>query len=153
MPGAGSGFVDEFDLQGNLVKRVVSQGALNSPWGLALAPIGFGDLGGALLVGNNGDGLINAFDPATGLLLGTLMDASSTPILIDGLRGLSFGNGGAAGSPLDLYFTAGPDDGMQGLFGVIHGPAPTQEPMPTPEPGTLTLLGIGLAGAARARRR
>ena len=70
--GAGHGIVDAFDLNGNLIRRVTSGGALNSPWGLALAPAGFGQFGGNLLVGNFGDGHVNAYDPNTGSLLGTL---------------------------------------------------------------------------------
>jgi len=70
--GAGHGYVDVFDLNGNLVRRLVSDSVLNSPWGLALTPATFGDFSNALLVGNFGDGLINAFDPLTGTHLGML---------------------------------------------------------------------------------
>jgi uncharacterized protein (TIGR03118 family) len=66
--GPGHGFVDVFDLSGNLLRRLVSGGPLNSPWGLAIAPSGFGLFGNDLLVGNLGDGRINAFDPSTGLI-------------------------------------------------------------------------------------
>jgi uncharacterized protein (TIGR03118 family) len=117
--GPQLGFVDVFDLNGNLEKRLVSQGDLNAPWAMVLAPAGFGDFSGALLVGNFGDGRINAYDPATGVHLGTLSESPKQPIQIDGLWGLAFGNGATAGSPTTLYFAAGPDDEKHGLFGKI----------------------------------
>src|SRR5262249_40177554 len=91
--GVGNGFVDVYDLNGNLLKRLISAGPLNSPWGLAMAPSGFGGFPGALLVGNFGDGLIHAFDPNSGALLGTLSDAGGIPIKVDGLWSIKFGNG------------------------------------------------------------
>src|SRR5262249_48405654 len=91
--GAGHGFLDVFDTNGNLLRRLVSQGPLDSPWGLALAPSGFGKFSGDLLVGNFGDGTINAFDPNTGTFIGTLDDVHGNSIVIEGLWGLLFGNG------------------------------------------------------------
>lgn len=135
LPGLGHGIVDAFDLQGNLLARVASGGALNSPWGLAIAPASFGGFAGDLLVGNSGDGRIHAYDLGTNALVGPLTDASSAPIVIDGLRGLSPGNGGSAGDTQSIYFTAGPDGGSHGLFGVVA----------VPEPDTLALLASGLA--------
>ena len=117
--GPGNGFVDVFDTSGNLLRRNLRQGALNSPWGVALAPPDFGPFGGALLVGNFGDGLIHAYDPLTGRLLGTLQDASGAAIRIDGLWGLGFGNGAAAGPTSTLFFTAGLNGEQDGLFGSI----------------------------------
>jgi uncharacterized protein (TIGR03118 family) len=126
--GPGNGFVDVFDLNGNLQGRLISNGPLDSPWGLALAPSNFGDFSNDLLVGNFGDGLINAFDPTSGQLLGTLLDAQGNPIVNQGLWGLIFGNGGNGGDLNKLYFTAGiPGDGNvedHGLFGVISVPEP-----------------------------
>ncbi len=121
--GAGFGYVNIFDLNGDLVKRLISGGALNSPWGLAMAPTGFGPFGGDLLVGNFGDGSINVFDSTSGNFIDTLRDPGSNPITVDGLWGLTFGNGGSGGKKSDLYFTAGiPGDGQvedHGLFGSL----------------------------------
>src|SRR5262245_21048331 len=119
-PSAGGGFVSVFDLNGHFLRRIESHGRLNEPWGLALAPAGFGDLGGALLVGNHGDGRISAFDPHNGEFLGRLRDADGRPVRIDGLWGLSFGNGVSAGDRNALYFAAGPDGGRHGLFGSLR---------------------------------
>jgi uncharacterized protein (TIGR03118 family) len=121
--GRGNGYVNVFDPNGVLLRRLASGGPLNSPWGMAIAPAGFGTFGGALLIGNFGDGRINAFNPATGGFLGNLHDACGTPISIDGLWGLIFGNGGQGGDPHTLFFTAGiPYSGNvedHGLFGSI----------------------------------
>jgi len=141
--GAGFGYVDIFDLNGNLIQRLASAGSLNAPWGLAMAPAAWGALGGDLLVGNFGDGLINAFD-ASGNMVGTVADLSGTPIFNDGLWALTFGNGGSGGNKNSLYLTAGLNDETDGLFARID---------PVPEPGTLALLGIGGAVLALARRR
>jgi uncharacterized protein (TIGR03118 family) len=118
--GPGNGFVDVFDTDGNLVSRLISRGSLNSPWGLALAPADFGQFSNDLLVGNFGDGHINAFDPDTGAFLGQLEDQGGNPITIDGLWSLQFGNGAAAGATNQLFFTAGIDDEAHGLFGKIQ---------------------------------
>ena len=119
--GQGHGFVDVFTNDGAFVKRLVTRGVLNSPWGLALAPDGFGRLGGALLVGNFGNGRINAFDPGTGRYEGQLRGAHGHPITIDGLWALQFGNGNAAKTD-ELLFSAGPDDESHGLVGKIVAP-------------------------------
>lgn len=118
-PGAGNGFVDVFNADGTSPVRLVSRGMLNSPWGMVIAPSSFGDVSNALLVGNFGDGWINAYNPATGDFLGSLKSPSGSPIAIDGLWGLTFGNGGAAGSPNTLYFSAGPGGESHGLFGSL----------------------------------
>jgi uncharacterized protein (TIGR03118 family) len=116
--GAGLGFVDVFDTSGHLLRRLVSQGALNAPWGLAVAPRHFGPFSGDLLVGNFGDGAINAYDPRTGAFRGTLANKDGNPIKINGLWALRFGNG-VIGTPQTLLFTAGIGDEDHGLFGEI----------------------------------
>ena len=121
--GWGQGFIDVYSTDGTLVDRFASRGVLNAPWGLALAPASFGPFGGALLVGNNGDGHISAFDPRSGRFLGQLADDSGVPIAIPNLWALKFGNGHAGGDPDTLFFTAGVADSTHGLFGAIQSPA------------------------------
>jgi uncharacterized protein (TIGR03118 family) len=116
--GPGNGYVDVFDTGGHLIKRLISQGQLNSPWGLVLAPHHFGAFSGDLLVGNFGDGAINAYDPRTGSFQGTLTNRDGNPIVIQGLWALRFGNG-VIGTPQTLLFTAGIADEEHGLFGEI----------------------------------
>src|SRR6266404_2257822 len=118
--GLGHGFVDIFDLAGNKVKRLISRGALNSPWGLAIAPANFGRFSGDLLVGNFGNGHINAYGPSTGDLRGHMLRPNGNTLEINGLWGLHFGNGATAGPTNTLLFTAGPDDESHGLFGSIR---------------------------------
>jgi uncharacterized protein (TIGR03118 family) len=117
--GPGNGFVDEFDLQGHLLHRVASGGPLDSPWGLTIAPSSFGTFAGDLLVGNFGDGTIDAFDPHNDRFVGTLTDASGNPIVIPDLWELIPGNGGLGGDPNAIYFTAGLQDEAHGLFGSL----------------------------------
>lgn len=117
--GKGLGFINVFDPNGHLIKRLVSKGELNSPWGMALAPAGFGKFSGRLLVGNFGDGMIHAYDLATGNSIGTLKDPGRRPIQINGLWGLAFGNG-FNNQPIDtLFFAAGPGDEKNGVYGRI----------------------------------
>jgi uncharacterized protein (TIGR03118 family) len=116
--GVGNGFVDVFTNDGAFVKRLVTRGALNSPWGLALAPAGFGRFGGDLIVGNFGDGHINVYNPATGAPLGQIRKPNGQPIVIDGLWALMFGNGNAAKTG-EMLFSAGPNDESDGLLGKI----------------------------------
>jgi uncharacterized protein (TIGR03118 family) len=116
--GRHHGFVDIFSNSGTLLRRLIRGGDLNSPWGMALAPDGFGNLGGALLVGNFGNGQIHAYDAWTGQSRGRLTGADGKVLEIDGLWGLMFGNGTSAPANA-LMFTAGPDDEAHGLFGVI----------------------------------
>jgi uncharacterized protein (TIGR03118 family) len=115
------GAVDIFNTDGTIFKHDAVHGPLHSPWALALAPPNFGKFSNAVLIGNNiKDGRINAFDPSSGSFLGTLTDASGAPISIDQLWGLDFGKGaGANGATNELFFTAGPDNYANGLFGVI----------------------------------
>ncbi|GHO93978.1 hypothetical protein KSF_040260 [Reticulibacter mediterranei] len=118
--GAGNGFVDVFDTNGQLLRRLISDGQLNSPWGLALAPEHFGPFSNDLWVGNFGDGQINVFDPCTGAFLGQPKNQFGRPIAINGLWGLGFGNGGQAGARNTLFFAAGIADESHGLFGSIQ---------------------------------
>jgi len=115
--GPGNGFVDIFDTDGHLLQRFASKGSLNSPWGVSRASFAFGRFSGDILVGNFGNGRINAFD-SNGRFLGTLRDAKGKPIVIDGLWTLTLGGGRNSNSDT-LYFTAGPNGETNGLFGTI----------------------------------
>ena len=121
--GVGNGFVRRFNTAG--VRDLtfgINNGALNSPWGITVAPASFGIFGGALLVGNFGDGnpSIHAYNPTTGAFLGTLQDESGNGIVIDELWDLKFGNGGNGGDVNTLYFTAGIGEEEHGLFGQLN---------------------------------
>jgi uncharacterized protein (TIGR03118 family) len=116
--GRGLGFVDVYDTDGTLLRRFASRGPLNAPWGIALARHGFGRASGALLIGNFGDGHINAYDPVSGEFLGALRGKHHSKLEIDGLWALEFGNG-VIGTRQTLLFTAGPNDESDGLFGAI----------------------------------
>lgn len=130
--GAGLGVVDQFDQNGNLLVEAIVGGNLNAPWGMALAPAGFGTLGGDLLVGNFGDGVINAYDPVSFALKGQITDATGVPIANPGLWEIVFGTGSTttgtpatAGDPNTLYFAAGINNEKGGLFGSITAAAAT----------------------------
>jgi uncharacterized protein (TIGR03118 family) len=117
--GAGNGYVDRFDVHGQLEQRLASQGPLDAPWGVAVAPSNFGPFAGAVLVGNFGNGRINAFDPNSGDFLGTLADPSGDPITVPGLWSLRIGNDGV-GASTSLFFTAGIGAEQAGLFGMLQ---------------------------------
>jgi uncharacterized protein (TIGR03118 family) len=117
--GPGLGYVSVFDPDGNFIARVASNGPLNAPWGMTIAPEGFGRFSGMLLVGNFGDGRINAFDLSTFEHKGHLKLANHHPLVVDGLWGIGFGNGANAGPTTTLFFAAGPDDEEHGVFGSI----------------------------------
>jgi len=118
--GPGVGYVDKFDLNGVLLGRVAGGGVLNAPWGLAIGPANFGKFAGMLLVGNFGDGRINAFDPVAGTSLGPLQDPSGNAIAISGLWAIIAGNGGSGGDPSAIYFTAGSGGQLHGVLGSIQ---------------------------------
>jgi len=122
VPGAGLGFVDVYNVNGVLIKHLVAHGPLNEPWGLAIAPKGFGPFGGDLLVGNLGNGWINAFNPTKGTYLGWLDGTNGRPIAINGLWALMVGNSQFGGSS-SVVFSAGPNGYRNGLVGVLN-PAP-----------------------------
>jgi uncharacterized protein (TIGR03118 family) len=117
--GAGLGYVDIYDTNGKFIKQWVAKGALNAPWGVALAPSDFGTLSKALLVGNFGDGLINGYDAATGDFLGAVKDAHGTAIASPGLWGIAFGNDASNQPHNTLFFAAGPNDEANGSYGRI----------------------------------
>jgi uncharacterized protein (TIGR03118 family) len=119
VPGLGQGFVDVFSPAGVLISRLISNAPLNAPYGLALAPSNFGQFSNDLLVGNTGDGLINAFDPNTGVYQGAFFNSGNAVVSIDGLHALTFGNGQGAGATNTLYFAAGPNGGAHGLLGAF----------------------------------
>jgi uncharacterized protein (TIGR03118 family) len=145
---SGGGVIDKFDFNGNFVSRFTDNpdgGPLDSPWGVVLAPATFGTFGGALLVGNEGDGHISAFDTTTGASLGQLQKPGGAPIANTGQWGLAFGNGGAGFDPKSLYFAAGINDQVNGLFGKLT---------PVPELSSCLLaveflLGAGLISPMR----
>jgi uncharacterized protein (TIGR03118 family) len=140
--GAGNGFIDVFSTDGDFVQRLVSQGKLNSPWGMVVAPAKFGDFSNDLLVGNFGDGRINAYNPDTGAFLGTLSSSKGHPLVTAGLWGLAFGNGSTAGNSNTLYFAAGPDGESHGLLGKITANAAGTSPVSaTLFDGVLTIDG------------
>lgn len=122
--GQGHGFVDAFDTDGVLLGRIATRGPLDSPWGLVLAPQGFGRFGGDLLVGNFGGGRIQAYrltdDFRRANFDGTLTGPDRRPISIAGLWGLVFGNDQGAGTSGTLFFTSGPGEEQHGLFGKIE---------------------------------
>ncbi|MBI2825551.1 MAG: TIGR03118 family protein [Planctomycetia bacterium] len=144
VPGAGHGFVTAFDTSGNFLQRIASAGVLNSPWGLAIAPAGFEGLDGDLLVGNFGDGTINAFNLTTLANDGPLKDTQGATIAIDGLWALAAGNGGQGGNTHLVYFTAGPGDETHGLFGSLAS---------VPEPSAWALFTVGAVGVLVQRKR
>ena len=122
----GLGIVDAFDTSGHLLQRVATGGTLNAPWGMAIAPANFGDFSNSLLVGNFGDGTINAFDPTSGAFLGQLRTPDGQILVIDGLWGIAFGNGSTVQNlPSNaLFFAGGPNDEENGVFGRIDAASP-----------------------------
>jgi uncharacterized protein (TIGR03118 family) len=150
--GAGNGFVDIYSTSGVFEKRLISNGHLNSPWGLALAPANFGTYSNDLLVGNFGNSEVNAYDPNNGTYLGSLLGPDGQPLLLSdarevkGLWGLLFGNGGSGGLTDSLYFTAGANSESDGIFGSISVSTAT-----VPLPAALPTSVAGMAGLALIR--
>jgi uncharacterized protein (TIGR03118 family) len=118
--GAGNGYVAAYDLTGKLVGPTISGGSLNAPWGMTIAPSSFGYFATALLVGNFGDGKINAYNATSGNPVGALDDLNGNPITIPGLWWIGFGNNGSHIDPATLYFTAGSGNQQHGLLGSIQ---------------------------------
>jgi uncharacterized protein (TIGR03118 family) len=119
VPGDGLGFVDVFNTRGQLLARLQHGPFLNAPWGVTLAPAYFGEFSHAVLIGNFGDGTIAAFNAVTGRFIGKMLNPDGSKLVIGGLWGLAFGNGGSSGPGNTLFFTAGPDDESNGLFGML----------------------------------
>jgi uncharacterized protein (TIGR03118 family) len=139
--GAGNGIVSSFNLDGTFNARLATNGTLNSPWGMVVAPTSFSGIAGDLLIGNFGDGTINIFDPTkANPFIGQLMGPDGKPVSVDGLWTLTTGNDGSAGSSQKIYFTAGPDEEANGLFGVLHS-------VPEPSTAVLGLIAVGLVAA------
>jgi uncharacterized protein (TIGR03118 family) len=126
--GPGLGYVNIFDVNGNLMKRFASAGTLNAPWGIALAPPGFGSMGADLLIGNFGDGVINSFDPTSGNRLGSVTLTNGKQLVIPGLWALVFGNGAATQPASTLFYTAGPTNQVDGVFGSVKVVTSTTPP-------------------------
>ena len=118
LDGPGLGRVDVFTLDGRLLHRLGRHDVLNGPWGMTIAPAGFGEFSGDLLVGNFGDGRIHAFDPTTLALRGTVLTRNHRPVSIEGLWSLIPGNGVEGGTD-EVLFTSGPDDESHGLLGSL----------------------------------
>jgi uncharacterized protein (TIGR03118 family) len=117
--GAGLGYVVVFDGQGKNIAHLEHGDWFNAPWGVVLAPADFGEFSHALLVGNFRGGTVAAFNPRTGRFIGNVLNAGGATVNIDGLWALAFGNGGASGPGSTLFFTAGPDNETNGLFGTL----------------------------------
>jgi uncharacterized protein (TIGR03118 family) len=134
--GAGLGYVDVFDFSGNFLNRFASAGALNAPWGIAVAPTGFGSLAGDVLIGNFGDGTINIFAPNGASLatsMGALMVSNGGALSIPGLWSLAFGNGDPDKPATTLFYTAGFANQTDGVFGSIS-PRSATSTSPSPNP-------------------
>jgi uncharacterized protein (TIGR03118 family) len=142
-PGS-NGYVDVFNTAGQFQSRLATGGALFAPWGITLAPAGFGPFGNDLLIGNFGNGQINAYSPVTNTWLGTLDDGNGNPIVNDFLWSLDFRTGGSNVNTDALYFTAGINNQTDGLFGAIEL---------VPEPNLTALVLLGLGGLAVFGRR
>lgn len=117
--GQGHGIVNTFHLDGSMPQRFAQHGQLDSPWGVVMAPAGFGSLGGTVWIGNFGNGHIDAFDPMTGELIDKVRDSHGQAVVIDGLWSIKFGNGGGGGLANTLYFTAGVNGEQDGMFGSL----------------------------------
>lgn len=117
--GPGHGFVNVFSERGRYLETLVRRGALDSPWGLAIAPSGFGPFAGKLLVGNFGNGRVHVVDRHSGRVVATLRNSMGRPVVIDGLWALYPGNG-VAGATSDVWFSAGPDGEAHGLLGILR---------------------------------
>ncbi|MGF6985635.1 uncharacterized protein (TIGR03118 family) [Paraburkholderia atlantica] len=117
--GAGLGMVDVYDTAGNLKQRFATGGPLNAPWGIAQAPASFGSMSGAIIIGNFGDGIINAFNASSGQSMGPISGPNNSPIVEHGVWGIAFGNDLSNQPSSTLFFAAGPNDEADGVYGRI----------------------------------
>ncbi|WP_018433345.1 TIGR03118 family protein [Paraburkholderia atlantica] len=117
--GAGLGMVDVYDTAGNLKQRFATGGPLNAPWGIAQAPASFGAMSGAIIIGNFGDGIINAFNASSGQSMGPISGPNNSPIVEHGVWGIAFGNDLSNQPSSTLFFAAGPNDEADGVYGRI----------------------------------
>lgn len=145
--GPGNGIVDVFDTSGNFLRRAATQGPLDAPWGVALAPAGFGEFSNDLLVGNFADGRINAFDPETGAFLGAVQDTAGNPVVLPGLWALTFAQEGAGDDANALYVTAGIGNEQHGLFSVLQPASAGVNPPAQPSIAS-ALAGVPQTGPA-----
>jgi uncharacterized protein (TIGR03118 family) len=148
IPGPGEGRIVAYDRDGNMLQDYSNHSLLNDPWGMVIAPESFGEFGGSLLAANFGDGTIAAYNLQTGAELGYLKDENGNVISIDGIWGLTFGNGVSLGDANSLYFTAGPDEERDGILGKL-----TVTAVPEPETYAMLLAGLGLMGFATRRNK
>ncbi|MEO5913168.1 MAG: TIGR03118 family protein [Luteolibacter sp.] len=119
VPGKGNGHVAIYDRDGHLLRELADKDLLDSPWGVTIAPAGFGDFGGDILLANFGDGSIAAFNSKTGTFHDYLRDNEAKPLNLDGIWGIVFGNGVGLGDAMSLYYTAGPNNEQDGVFGKV----------------------------------
>ncbi|MEX3810820.1 TIGR03118 family protein [Paraburkholderia sp. BR13439] len=146
VPGAGLGMVDVYDTAGNLKQRFATGGPLNAPWGIAQAPASFGSMSGAIIIGNFGDGMINAFNASSGQSMGPISGPNNSPIVEHGIWGIAFGNDLSNQPSSTLFFAAGPNDEADGVYGRIDlNPATSSSGTTTPT-GTGTGTGTSAGG-------
>ncbi|MEX3853232.1 TIGR03118 family protein [Paraburkholderia sp. BR10923] len=149
VPGAGLGMVDVYDTAGNLKQRFATGGSLNAPWGIAQAPASFGSMSGAIIIGNFGDGMINAFNASSGQSMGPISGPNNSPIVEHGIWGIAFGNDLSNQPSSTLFFAAGPNDEADGVYGRIDLNTATSSSgtttTTTPGTGTGTSAGGGMS--------
>ncbi|MGF6651045.1 uncharacterized protein (TIGR03118 family) [Paraburkholderia youngii] len=145
VPGAGLGMVDVYDTAGNLKQRFATGGPLNAPWGIAQAPASFGSMSGAIIIGNFGDGMINAFNASSGQSMGPISGPNNSPIVEHGIWGIAFGNHLSNQPSSTLFFAAGPNAEADGVYGRIDLNTATSSSGTGTGTGTGTSAGGGMS--------
>ncbi|NUX53330.1 TIGR03118 family protein [Paraburkholderia youngii] len=145
VPGAGLGMVDVYDTAGNLKQRFATGGPLNAPWGIAQAPASFGSMSGAIIIGNFGDGMINAFNASSGQSMGPISGPNNSPIVEHGIWGIAFGNDLSNQPSSTLFFAAGPNAEADGVYGRIDLNTATSSSSSGTGTGTGTSAGGGMS--------